>query len=85
MAVHHCGCLLSLWSSIVAATLCHHRPPVSIVVVWLLFCVGVNAKGEGEGAMWQWLGVLQWLFDVAVMVGVCEQLMTLVGGGGCRW
>ena len=34
--------------------------------------------------MWQWLGVLQWLFVVAVMVGVCEWLMTVVGGGGCR-
>ena len=40
---------------------------------------------EGKGVMWQWLGVLWWLFVVAVMVGVCEWLMTVVGGGGCRW
>ena len=39
---------------------------------------------EGEGVMWQWLGVLQWPFLVAIMVGVCEQLMTVVGSGGCR-
>ena len=85
MAVHCCGHLLSLWSSVIAATSCHERPLVSIIVVWPLFCVVVNAKGEGEGATWQWLGVLQWLFVVAVVVGVCERLMTLVGGGGCRW
>ena len=85
VVVHCCGCLLWLWSSIVTATSCHHCLPVSIVVVWPLFCVVVNAKGEGEGATWQWLGALQWLFVVAVVVGVCKRLMTLVGGGGCRW
>ena len=85
MAIHRCGHLLSLWSSVIAAMLCHHCLPVSIVVMWPLFCVVVNAKGEGKGETWQWLGVLQWLFVVAVMVGVCERLMTLVSGGGCRW
>ena len=39
---------------------------------------------DGKGVMWQWLGVLQWLFVVAIMAGVCEQLMTVVCGGGCR-
>ena len=81
----------SLWSSVAVVVIrrrCHivsSCPPVSIVVVWPLFCVVVNAKGEGEGVTWQWLGALQWLFVVAVVVGVCERLMTLVGGGGCRW
>jgi len=62
---HHCGCLSSLGSSVIAATLhhcclpvsivvtatlCHHCPPVSIIVVWPLFCVVVNAKGgRGQG------------------------------------
>ena len=86
LAIHRCGCLLSLWSSIVAATLCHHCLPVSIIGVWLLLCVVINAKGgRGWGGTWQWLGVLWWLFVVAVMVGVCEWLMTVVGSGSCRW
>jgi len=44
----HCGCLSSLGSSVITATLHHHCPPVSIVVVWPLWCVVINAKG-GRG------------------------------------
>jgi branched-subunit amino acid transport protein len=96
LSVIHCRCghplilgrLLSLGTSIVAATLHHCRPPVSIIVAWPLTCVVVNSKGgRGDGVTWQLASVkmtahalLTQQVLVAMVVGACACAKVHVSG-----